>query len=285
MLLVPVHRRPQTQAPRLPVVTSTTAPATGASLPAAVLWDMDGTLIDSEPYWIAEEHALVESFGGTWTDAHAHALVGNPLEVSAQYIIDHSPVEAEVTEVVDTLMYGVMDRIRGQVPWRPGALELLTALHDAGVRNALVTMSWRPLTDLVVSLSPAGLFDVVVTGDVVGHGKPHPEPYLTAARPPRCRRRGLCGDRGLAGRSRVRGRRAGADDRGAARRAGTPDGGSGAAAVVARNDAPGPAAGRLGGPAGRTVAARRRIRSKPVTAGSTTRAAPVWRPRRAGGRG
>ena len=162
-------------------MTSTTEPAIRAQLPAAVLWDMDGTLIDSEPYWIAEEHALVESFGGTWTDAHAHALVGNPLEVSAQYIIDHSPVEADVNEVVDTLMYGVMDRVRDSVPWRPGALELLTALHDAGVPNALVTMSWRPLTDLVVSLVPPGVFDVVVTGDAVGHGKPHPEPYLTAA--------------------------------------------------------------------------------------------------------
>ena len=79
-------------------------------------------------------------------------------------------------------MYGVMDRVRDSVPWRPGALELLTALHDAGVPNALVTMSWRPLTDLVVSLVPPGVFDVVVTGDAVGHGKPHPEPYLTAAR-------------------------------------------------------------------------------------------------------
>lgn len=165
------------------VVTSTAAAATRVQkLPAAVLWDMDGTLIDSEPYWMAEEHALVESYGGTWTDAHARALVGNPLEVSAQYIIDHSPVEADVTAVVDTLMHGVMGRIRGEVPWRPGALELLTGLHEAGVPSALVTMSWRPLTDLVVSLAPPGIFDVVVTGDAVGYGKPHPEPYLTAAR-------------------------------------------------------------------------------------------------------
>ena len=163
-------------------MTSTAAGATSVPLPAAVLWDMDGTLIDSEPYWITEEHALVESFGGTWTDAHAHALVGNPLEVSAQYIIDHSAVKAEVTEVVERLMHGVMDRIREAVPWRPGALELLRGLNEAGVPNALVTMSWRPLTDLVVSLAPDGLFDVVVTGDAVGHGKPHPEPYLTAAR-------------------------------------------------------------------------------------------------------
>ncbi len=167
------------------VVTSRPATTRGprsTALPAAVLWDMDGTLIDSEPYWILEEHALVESFGGRWTDAHAHALVGNPLEVSAQYIIDHSPVRASVAEVVDTLMHGVMDRIRVEVPWRPGALELLVALHEAGVKNALVTMSWKPFADLVVELVPPGAFDVVVTGDAVNHGKPHPEPYLTAAR-------------------------------------------------------------------------------------------------------
>ena len=142
---------------------------------------MDGTLIDSEPYWIAEEHALVTSFGGVWTDEHAHALVGNALEVSAQYILDHSPVELTVLQVVDRLMHGVMRRIEEHVPWRPGAFELLEALRVSEVRLALVTMSWRPFTDLFVGLLPEGAFDIVVPGDVVGHGKPHPEPYLTAA--------------------------------------------------------------------------------------------------------
>lgn len=149
-------------------------------LPAAVLWDMDGTLIDSEPYWIAEEHALVESYGGVWSDAHAHALVGNALEVSAQYILDHSPVELTVAQVVDRLMHGVMRRMEDHVPWRPGAFELLEALRTSEVRTALVTMSWRPFTDLLVRLLPRGSFDIVVPGDAVGHGKPHPEPYLTA---------------------------------------------------------------------------------------------------------
>ena len=157
------------------------SPARTSDLPAAVLWDMDGTLIDSEPYWIAEEHALVESFGGTWSEEHAHALVGNALEVSAQYILDHSPVELTVVEVVDRLMHGVMARIEVDIPWRPGAYELLAACRSAGVRTALVTMSWRPFTDLLVRLLPDDSFDIVVPGDSVGHGKPHPEPYLTAA--------------------------------------------------------------------------------------------------------
>lgn len=153
---------------------------TAAPLPAAVLWDMDGTLIDSEPYWIMEERALVEEFGGRWSDADAHALVGNPLEVSAQYILDHSPVQGTVEQVVDRLMTRTMARVAAEVPWRPGSLELLTALKAAGVPTALVTMSWRPFTDLLIDVLPEGSFDVVVSGDQVAEGKPHPEAYLTA---------------------------------------------------------------------------------------------------------
>ena len=59
------------------------------SLPAAVLWDMDGTLVDTEPYWIAAEHAIVAEHGGTWSDEFAHQLVGNDLMVSAAFIRDH----------------------------------------------------------------------------------------------------------------------------------------------------------------------------------------------------
>jgi HAD superfamily hydrolase (TIGR01509 family) len=68
------------------------------------------------------------------------------------------------------------------VPWRPGARELLEALRAEGVPSALVTMSWRSLADAVVAALPDGAFAVVVTGDEVAHGKPHPEPYRAAAR-------------------------------------------------------------------------------------------------------
>jgi hypothetical protein len=54
--------------------------------PAAVLWDMDGTLVDTEPYWIETEYALVEEFGGTWSHEHALNLVGNDLLLSGAYI-------------------------------------------------------------------------------------------------------------------------------------------------------------------------------------------------------
>jgi HAD superfamily hydrolase (TIGR01509 family) len=150
--------------------------------PAAVLWDMDGTLVDTEPYWIAEERALVELHGGVWTDEHAYQLVGNDLMVSAQYILDHAPVPLTPVEVVNELLAGVVRRVSRHVPWQPGARELLEALGEAGVPCALVTMSWRSLADVFVGSLPAGTFAAVITGDEVVHGKPHPEPYRAAAR-------------------------------------------------------------------------------------------------------
>ena len=152
-----------------------------AHLPAAVLWDMDGTLVDSEPYWIAEEHALVEAFGGRWSHEHAVALVGQSLLASGGYIAQHSPVTLSPERVVDRLVDGVGARLRLRVPWRPGALELLTDVRAAGIPSALVTMSYRRLTDLLEAALPEKLFDVVVPGDEVARGKPHPDPYLAAA--------------------------------------------------------------------------------------------------------
>jgi len=151
------------------------------ALPAAVLWDMDGTLVDTEPYWIAAERALVEEHGGVWTDEHAMQLVGHDLLDSAQYILDHSPIELTPLEVVHTLLASVIVQVTERVPWRPGALELLESLVSLGVPCALVTMSWETLATAVVSQMPPGSFDAVVTGDVVHHGKPHPEPYEVAA--------------------------------------------------------------------------------------------------------
>lgn len=151
------------------------------TLPAAVFWDMDGTLVDTEPYWIEAEHALVDEHGGTWSEEFAHEMVGNDLYVSAQFIRDHSPVTWAPERIIEELLVRVATRVREHAPWRPGARELLTALVAAGVPNALVTMSWRSLADAVVGQLPPGTFAAVVTGDEVTHGKPHPEPYRVAA--------------------------------------------------------------------------------------------------------
>jgi HAD superfamily hydrolase (TIGR01509 family) len=154
---------------------------TDVTRPAAVLWDMDGTLVDTEPYWIEAEYDLVAEHGGAWSDEHAHALIGSPLMVSAEYIRHHGGVDLAPEAVVQRLLDHVSARVRERMPWQPGARELLGELVDAGVPCALVTMSWTQLASAVLEALPAGWFDVVVTGDEVTHGKPHPEPYLLAA--------------------------------------------------------------------------------------------------------
>jgi HAD superfamily hydrolase (TIGR01509 family) len=141
---------------------------------------MDGTLVDTEPYWIEVEHALVAEFGGRWTHADALALVGNDLLVSAAYLRDHGSVDLPPEVIVERLLDGVIERILERVPWRPGAVELLDRLNDAGVPCALVTMSYERFVAPVLAALPEGTFAAVVTGDAVTAGKPHPEPYLTA---------------------------------------------------------------------------------------------------------
>lgn len=151
-------------------------------LPAALLWDMDGTIIDTEPYWIAEEGELVRQAGGTWDHEDGVALVGNDLTRSAEIILASTPVTGTTREVVEHLLAGVIRRTQEEVPWRPGARELLAEAVDRGVPNALVTMSWNSLAAVLLDSLPPDTFAQVVTGDTVDHGKPHPEPYLLAAR-------------------------------------------------------------------------------------------------------
>jgi HAD superfamily hydrolase (TIGR01509 family) len=150
-------------------------------LPAAVLWDMDGTLVDTEPYWIDVEFALAEEHGGTWSREHALNLVGHDLLSSGHYIREHMGVDLAPEQIVELLLDGVVARVERTVPWRPGAVDLLKGLTDAGIPCALVTMSYTRFVAPILAGLPNGTFDAIVTGDQVDRGKPHPEPYLTAA--------------------------------------------------------------------------------------------------------
>nr|WP_205857579.1 HAD family phosphatase [Phytoactinopolyspora endophytica] len=149
--------------------------------PAAVLWDMDGTLVDTEPLWIAAEKELVRRHGGTWTDADSLALVGSDLLAAGDYIRIKGDLPMTAAQVRDHLLAQVLEGVKRHVEWRPGAVELLAQLDVAGVPCALVTMSYRTLAEAVVAQLPAGRFVTLVTGDEVSKGKPDPEPYLAAA--------------------------------------------------------------------------------------------------------
>ncbi|QCU79389.1 HAD family hydrolase [Citricoccus sp. SGAir0253] len=148
-------------------------------MPAAVLWDMDGTVVDTEPLWNASQRRLVEDAGGRWTTGLAHSLVGQALDHGAR-LLQEAGVRLGVGEIIEHTMADVVAGVRRSVPWRPGARELLAALQAAGVPGALVTMSHAPLARVVAECVPAGSLAFLVTGDMVVHGKPHPEPYATA---------------------------------------------------------------------------------------------------------
>jgi HAD superfamily hydrolase (TIGR01509 family) len=141
---------------------------------------MDGTIIDSEHYWMAAERTLVESFGGVWTDEDGLALVGSSMWHSSRVIQAHG-VDLPEMEIVDRLTEAVRLSILENVPWRPGARELLLALTEHSVPMALVTMSQRTLAELVVAAIEFPAFAAIVSGNDVTHGKPHPEPYLLGA--------------------------------------------------------------------------------------------------------
>lgn len=148
-------------------------------IPAAVLWDMDGTLVDTEPYWMAAQGALVASHGGVWTHEAAMTLVGSGLWRTAQTLQSFG-VDLAEGEIIDHLSSRVMEQVSIEMPWRPGAQELLADLRRRGVPTALVTMSISRMAEHVRSFIPFEAFDLVVSGDDVVNSKPHPEAYLLA---------------------------------------------------------------------------------------------------------
>jgi len=141
---------------------------------------MDGTLVDTEPHWMAAETTLVRRHGGSWTHEDAIGLVGSALLDSARVLQGHG-VDLPAQEIVELMLDEVIAGVRTSVQWQPGVRELLAELRAAGVPCALVTMSYRRFADAVLSHVPAGTFAAVVTGDDVEQGKPHPEAYLRAA--------------------------------------------------------------------------------------------------------
>ncbi len=148
---------------------------------AAVLWDMDGTLVDTEPLWLRAEHAMLARFGLEMSQETHDQLIGTGLRDGAEHFRELG-VELSVDEIVDEWVREVLRGIEdGEFAWRPGARELLASLKEEGVPCALVTMSTRIIADMIVSKLPVGTFSAIVAGDEVAHEKPHPEPYLRGA--------------------------------------------------------------------------------------------------------
>lgn len=147
-------------------------------MPKAVLWDMDGTIIDSEPYWLISERRLVEEFGGEWTDLDGLSLIGSSLPKAAAHLQSRG-VTMDTDSIVNRMVAEVNQMVTEEIPWRPGARELLKSIADAAIPQVIVTMSYRTSAEFIAN--EIGLFAGLITGDEVTHGKPHPEPFLLGA--------------------------------------------------------------------------------------------------------
>jgi HAD superfamily hydrolase (TIGR01509 family) len=152
-----------------------------SSLPAAVLWDMDGTLIDSEPYWLASESAFAAAHDSNWGHDDGLGVIGMSLYESSKLLKARVGSSLEPQQIIDEITDGVLQQLEQAIPWRPGARELLKLLKDNNVRTALVTGSMHRMAEKVADQIGFEAFDVIVGGDDVVKGKPHPESYLTAA--------------------------------------------------------------------------------------------------------
>ncbi|GAA2089723.1 HAD family hydrolase [Actinomadura alba] len=148
----------------------------------AVLFDMDGLLIDSERLWLEVEAEVMAWLGGNWGPEHQERLVGGSLTRTVSYMLSLSGPVAPPDEVGRRLLDGMTERLRTEVPMLPGAKALLGEVRDAGLPSALVSSTHRRVMEHALDGIGREHFTVTVAGDEVSSNKPHPEPYLTAAR-------------------------------------------------------------------------------------------------------
>lgn len=147
----------------------------------AVLWDHDGTLVDTEPYWIEAQDELSRKFGATWTHEDSLSCVGTPMTESASRM-KKGGVEMEVDDIIEHLVdrVAVMMDERG-IPWLPGVQDIFAEMAEQSIPAAIVSNAYRKVVGKSVAGLPDGVVKVFIAGDDMVHAKPHPWPYEHAA--------------------------------------------------------------------------------------------------------
>ncbi|HEV7898019.1 MAG TPA: HAD family phosphatase [Planosporangium sp.] len=147
-----------------------------------MLFDMDGTLVDSEKVWDVGLRELARRYGGELSVPARTRMIGTSMAESMDILhVDISQSWRDPEASVTWLENRVGELFAEGLTWRPGARELLAEVRAEGIPAALVTATRRNLVEIALGTIGAHNFDVVVCGDEVGRTKPHPEPYLTAA--------------------------------------------------------------------------------------------------------
>lgn len=152
---------------------------------AAVLWDMDGTLIDSEPVWINQERELMNSLDVAWSDADAIHCIGGPMTRVDAYMRSKLTKAQQDSYPPMKLTELLLQRMELALPknlsFAPGAHSILKQLHDLAVPMALVSASSRALVDAALEFIGREYFAVTISNDEVVNSKPSPEGYEKAA--------------------------------------------------------------------------------------------------------
>ena len=147
---------------------------------SAVLFDMDGLLVDSEPVWYDVEYAVVTDLGGVWGHEHQAACIGGTIDASCRYMIEVAGAQSTVEELTERLLAEMVRHFSKELPVHEGAVELVDGVRAEGIPTALVSSSYRVLVDAALEVLGTHRFDVSVAGDEITRGKPDPMPYLLA---------------------------------------------------------------------------------------------------------
>ena len=149
---------------------------------SAILFDMDGTLVDSEPLWLQAEIEIMQELGCIWTAEDQLACLGGPRAKTEKIMQDKSGNQMPDGYFGDQLDNLMEQKLANELKIYDGALDLVYECKDFGLKVALVTASGSRLMNVVLKNFPKDLFDVVVSGDDVARSKPDPEPYIKAAK-------------------------------------------------------------------------------------------------------
>ena len=148
----------------------------------AVLFDMDGVIIDSEPLWSDAEKQLLARRNLPYSPSLKTAMMGRDARGAVGYLIEHYSLADSLGELIEERNQLIAELFKEHLKAIPGALDLVRSVIAASIMTGLVSSSPKPLVELALEkLVTTGLFDLTLSGDQVVRGKPAPDIYITAA--------------------------------------------------------------------------------------------------------
>ena len=148
---------------------------------SAVFFDMDGLLIDSEPLWLESETQMMAQYGYQWLESDQAACLGGPLDRVGNYMSSLIGGKRDGQSLTNEIIERMVEKFQGNLPFMPGAIELIDDLRANGVELTLVSASPRSLVDAALANFQISPFTQSISSNDVKVSKPDPEGYLLAA--------------------------------------------------------------------------------------------------------